>query len=280
MELLQSSALPLGYAAELHTVYHPMVLLSRALLKRSLSFCDSLCVLCPFFIHNLETTTIRYVSLLWITACGKDDGMEWISILLLATAVSFDSLSLGIAYSLTQVRVPVSARLVVSGISGLVVVFTMSLGAKTWGLLSDSLANQLGGALLLALGAYTLLRGLEVPERKETPQNSQVPKTSQILRVLLRPNRADLDNSQQISGFEAIVLGLALAMDACAAGFGALVASLPQSAMVLSVFFANLAFLSLGLSQGQRLQKRKGLQSWKWMPGTLIMLLGVFRLLF
>lgn len=218
--------------------------------------------------------------------------MQWLSILMLATAVSFDSFAIGTTYGLARIRIPFFARILVSLISATMLLLAMVVGQVLSQWFSTEAADLLGAGILILLGLYTFWRGYQsqdTPEEvglstSEPPTqpylvfNIRIPVMGLMIQVIKQPLAADYDKSKIISFQEAILLGIALALDSLAAGIGAAVLGLSPGYTGGAVVLANLLFLSLGLQGGRVLKEKMKRIPLQWLPGSLIILLGILRI--
>lgn len=203
----------------------------------------------------------------------------WVSVLLLAVVVSFDSLAMGITYGLNGIAIPLGSKVVLSFVSGCSVLIAMSLGLLLEQKISASLATILGGIIFILLGLYHLWRSYRSDDSKILI-NWRIPIFGLIIQVLQEPLAADSDQSQTIAGAEAFVLGGALALDAVAAGFGAAMLALPIWPSTIAVMLASFIFISQGLKTGSSLtlRPRKG-PDLRWMPGIIVISMGLLRII-
>lgn len=207
--------------------------------------------------------------------------MVLLSVVFLAIAVSFDALAIGITYGLNRITIPLWSNVVLSLVSGCTFLVTMLLGALFERRLDPRLTTILGGVIFLALGFYSLWRNYRVTQVSGVLINWRIPVLGLIIQVFKEPLSADADQSKHITSAEALILGGALALDATAAGFGAAVLTLPVWPTTMAVMLASLVFISQGLKVGASLvDDPKKQQDWRWVPGTIILFLGLFKLFF
>lgn len=206
--------------------------------------------------------------------------MQWISVLILAVAVSIDSLAMGITYGLNQIAIPWSSRLALGLVSGCSVLAAMALGGLVEQWLTPSSAQALGGCIFILLGLYSLWRSYQ-PKQPRILVNLRIPILGLIVQVFQEPLTADLDCSQTITGGEAFLLGGALALDALAAGIGAALIKLPLWPTTLAVALATLIFISQGLRTGTTLRSlpQKG-PDLRWLPGVIVFSMGLLKIIF
>jgi putative Mn2+ efflux pump MntP len=186
-------------------------------------------------------------------------------IILLAIAVSLDGLGAGLACGLKQVRIPFLSVVLIGAAAGGAVLISMLLGAWLGGFFYPKLAGRAGGLILAGLGLYMLGQALRGGEAKG------------LFGLLHDPAKADADNSGSIRGHEAVVLGVALALDGFGAGFGAALAGLSPAATGLAVALANVAFVSAGLHLG-RMVSPQAQRHMMILPGLIILVLGALKI--
>lgn len=208
--------------------------------------------------------------------------MIWIPVILLAVAVSVDSLTIGVTYGMNFIAIPPLSKAVLSLVSGLSVLVSMAVGWVFEQRLHSSLATLLGGLVFVLLGLYQLWRNYRPPASRMLI-DWRIPVLGLIIKVWREPLLADSDQSQTISGEEAFVLGGALALDAIAAGFGAAILGLPIWLTTLAVTAGSYLFITLGLKAGVVLvlmsapRLRRDL---RWLPGVLVISIGLLKIVF
>src|SRR5699024_693330 len=96
--------------------------------------------------------------------------------------------------------------------------------------------------------------------------------------LLTKPEKADMDQSGVISVNEALLLGIALALDAFGAGIGA--AFLGYSPLVTTLLTSSMSgfFVFSGLQIGLLLSKNEQLQKMTFIPPLLLIGLGLMNI--
>lgn len=99
-----------------------------------------------------------------------------------------------------------------------------------------------------------------------------------VIQILKTPSAADVDRSGVISASEAAMLGVALSLDSFGAGIGAAMLGFNPwlTAAVISVFGA--VFLAAGLHLGFRLSGIRWMHRLNWIPGIMLMVMGLYKL--
>lgn len=201
--------------------------------------------------------------------------MDVATLALFGFALSVDSFGAGLAYGLKQIRVSVLSLAVIGCLSAVAVGISLGLGRLVAFATPSSIAEILGGVLLILIGLGILCGN--VREAREKVFQIRIAPLGMVIQVLFEPLHADLDRSGTLSLREAGLLGLALAMDSFAAGFAL---GLTGSFSILVPFVigtGTLAFAAAGLGLGRRSAVRLGQRVGR-LPGYLLVALGVFRL--
>ena len=99
-----------------------------------------------------------------------------------------------------------------------------------------------------------------------------------IINILREPAAAGFDRSGTINHFEAVFLGLALALDALGAGFGAGMIGFSGPSAPLLIGLLSILLVFTGSFFGKRLGNVLP-QHFKVVPGLIILFLGILNLL-
>lgn len=214
-----------------------------------------------------------------------------LSLLLLAIALSLDSFGAGVTYGLRQIRIPFFSVVVIALCSGFMIVLSMLGGQWLSRWLSPGVADGLGAGIMIGIGLFALWNASR--KKVETEEKvSRLDETSNrrvillefrtlgyMVQILKTPTAADMDRSGTISPVEAVMLGLALSLDAFGAGFGA--ALLGYSPWLTAVMIAGVSslFLLAGMRAGFRLHRWNWGRTAVYLPGILLMGIGVSRLI-
>lgn len=203
------------------------------------------------------------------------------ALFLLVIAVSLDSFTVGVTYGMKQVKIPFLAVFIIMFCSGLVVVTSMSIGHILRLFISEKMTSFLGGLIFIALGIIVLISLIRTSSSKPTTENNNYEDEhlNNIKTVLKSPEKADLDKSGSISLSEALLLGIALALDAFGAGIGA--ALLEFSPMTTTILIALMSgvFLFSGCQIGLQLSRFKLFQKLTFAPPFILISLGIYNML-
>ncbi|MBD3108347.1 sporulation membrane protein YtaF [Bacillus sp. AGMB 02131] len=211
------------------------------------------------------------------------------ALMLLAFAVSLDSFSVGFTYGIRKMKIPLFSILIIACMSAITLLASMLIGELISNLLSPMVASRIGGIIIVGLGLWIVWQTLRSPDdQREEQQTSAVTEEKVIatiemkyfgiaINILKKPMEADIDRSGTINGLEAILLGLALSLDAFGAGIGA--AMLGFSPLILSVSIGIMSslFLLMGMIFGNKLSFSKAVGKLTFLPGVLLIVIGILK---
>lgn len=206
--------------------------------------------------------------------------MPLVSVVMLGMAVSFDGFGVGFAYGLRRVHIPPVSLLIICVSSAVSVFVSMYAASLVKTLFSPQVGSILGGIMLMGVGfiiiRQSLREGSAGEVRLKNPGEGRG--ISYLSGMLREPSRADFDRSGVITGREAMVLGVALAMDAFGAGFGAAMMGFAPLTTSLAVGAAKLALVNVGLILGKRYANNVSGERAAVFAGLVLMILGIVHL--
>lgn len=229
--------------------------------------------------------------------------LPYVSIVLLAFAVSLDSFGVGLNYGLRRIKIPKTSILIIAGFSGMMMFVSMLLGAWIAPILPEQYASWTGGAILIIIGCWAFIQMRRQKDQGEEKHGYTRSRTSEhdvkpvrnldpkrvlhlefrrlgiVIEILRTPSTADIDRSGTISSGEAVLLGTALALDAFGAGIGAAFIGLTPwlTAPMIAIFCA--IFLWLGYGAGQVASHIVWLRKLSFLPSVILIVLGLSKLL-
>lgn len=223
----------------------------------------------------------------------------WLALLLVSLAISMDSVSVGLTYGLRNMRMPFLSLVVVSGCSFAVVYGVMLVGSSLIEWLTPEIGKYIGAAVLILMGLFTLWRliatrsGTEAQEsaaasnaivaaEKQEEQEpivllSQFRIFGVMIQILKDPSKADADRSGHIMGWEAVMLGLALSLDAFGAGISLTFLGYSPLLVALCIAVMSALLLVVGIALGRRAGKSSWLTRLTWLPPILLICIGVAK---
>lgn len=207
-----------------------------------------------------------------------------ISLLLLALAVSLDSFSVGFTYGLRKMKIPFKSIAIIAGCSAITLIIAMVFGHILERVFTATVAESIGGVILILLGAWILFQFFRPEKEKEvlphekTIINFEIKSLGIVINILKKPMSADFDHSGTITGIEALMLGLALSLDAFGAGVGAAMLGFSPIYLAGSVASMSLIFVYLGLTIGTLFSHNSWVQRFSFLPGILLILIGIWKI--
>lgn len=213
--------------------------------------------------------------------------MYWFSLLFLAFAISLDGFSVGTIYGLRKMHIPLTAILLISACSFLMIIVSMTMGNIIEPVLSPRAASNLGGGLLILIGSGALLQYFRGQRKRQEPKpqirkQHRLKKKCSRLRIFAKifrdPVSADLDHSGNISVIEASLLGLALSFDAFGAGISAAFLGYATIWTACIVAFMSGLFLWTGKTIGYRCSEMAFMNKASFIPGLLLIIIGIWKI--
>lgn len=228
------------------------------------------------------------------------------ALFMLAFAVSLDGFGVGATYGLRHIRVSLRAIGLISSFSGLTMLISMGLGQWLVTLFSPQITERLGAFILLGIGVWVVYQNMSLRDRdggseSETfaafglsaeqgqtviPADLTVRSLLKIeikwlrlmIQILRTPSVADVDRSGWISPTEAVLLGLALSLDAFGAGIGAALIGYPPIGTATCITVMSGMFVLLGIQVGFRFASLKSLERLSLLPGLILIFMGLLKM--
>ncbi len=209
--------------------------------------------------------------------------MQILPLIMLAFAVSLDSFNVGFTYGMRGMKIPHRSIAIIAACSAASMLLAMTAGTAISSVLSPELAGHAGGLVLILIGVWIVHQFFkqEHSDREHSGPvefKFEVESLGLVISILRKPMSADIDKSGEIRGIEALLLGIALALDAFGAGLGA--AMLDFSPLVTALLTASMSSLLVlgGMKAGMRLAGINLLKKASLLPGFILILLGVWRM--
>ena len=215
--------------------------------------------------------------------------MDLISLVLLALALSLDSLTVGLLYGVRGIKLSWNAMLIVSLATGLLLSAAMGGGRMMASWLEPGVAQRLGALLLTGVGLWITYQTWR-SHRQGGAAAAALPTEGPlkvwrlrlgdvrlVIEILREPGAADMDRSGHINPLEAVFLGVALALDSIAAGLGAAMAGFSPYGLPLAAAAGSFGLMFVG-SRGARLLPFRLEGPWSMVHGLVLVFLGVYRM--
>ncbi|SDW95618.1 putative sporulation protein YtaF [Marininema mesophilum] len=205
--------------------------------------------------------------------------------ILLAMAVSLDSFGVGVTYGLRRIRIHWVSILIIGCCSGGVAGLSMQLGRIGAMWIPPSITSGVGATILVFMGLYTLV---QVRQSHSSQSNKELTtpvrvfsfelrKFGIVIQILKSPIAADRDDSGVISSGEAVWLGMALSLDAFGVGLGAALLGFSPWMAAGTIALMSVLFLAMGMRIGFRFRGWAFFSAGAYIPGILLIVMGVIR---
>jgi putative sporulation protein YtaF len=204
--------------------------------------------------------------------------MEFFEALLLAVALSVDGFAVGLSYGIGKVKITFFPIVLITLCSALAMTISIFAGQLAGAFFTLQLAGILGGSILILIGLWQLVEGLKKYKNSPILLRINLKMFGLVLQVIREPENADIDRSGDINLREALLLGIALNLDAIGAGFGAGLAGfslLLIPIVTLALFFALFTGLLIGEKYATGLLGEKGYI----IPGFILIAVGLINIL-
>jgi len=198
-----------------------------------------------------------------------------ISVILLCMAVSVDGFGVGFSYGLRKVHIPLPSLFIICLSSALSIFISMQVGSRVADVFGEGPASYFGGIMLMLVGFYLIKQAFFCKKEKPTPEMPKKTGLALLAAILREPEKADFDRSGEINAREAVILGVALALDAFGTGFSAAMMGFSPLAVSLTVGITKLIFLSAGLVFGKQYAQKFKEGNATFVAGVVLMLLGL-----
>ena len=222
--------------------------------------------------------------------------MSGVSVFILAFAVSLDSFGVGLTYGLRKIRISIVPLILISLLSGLMILLAIQIGSGLLYIIPESAAQSLGGVLLLLIGVWTIyhlfsqknktsaLQQYEHKQKKgiftDNVITIEIKRLGILIQILKTPMEADIDKSGEISLAEAGILGLALSLDAFGAGIGAALVGYSPLLTAALISLCSFCCLYFGVLFGKTFSTVQMFQKLSYLPGIMLILLGMTKIFY
>lgn len=228
--------------------------------------------------------------------------LPFISLLILALAVSLDGFGVGVMYGLRKIRIPPVSVAIISLCSGCIIYLSMQIGVFISRFVAPDIAKAIGGVILIGIGIWAVYQVMS-KKKEDDEGSSQVPSSTTVrdesaqvptvkevvyielkrlglvIQILRKPSIADIDRSGNISASEAVLLGVALSLDAFGAGIGAALIGFAPLLTSAVIALASGTFLASGLRIGYKYADLSWMRRLSVFPGFVLIIMGIMKLM-
>lgn len=221
-------------------------------------------------------------------------------LLALSIAANLDNLGVGIAYGMGRNRISNFSNFLIALLSAVLTFLAMMFGRWVQRLLPVQVANDLGAVIIVGVGFWVafepaaepllsfirsfLVRNFSEPLTRLfsifTQAWQRTDRSQTVPPINIPPRTFKQSRSRLVSLKETLILGISLALNAMAGGFGASLAG--HNALFTSLGIGIVSYLTI--DSGQRLSKTYFSKSLgplsQKVAGLLLILIGVYELIF
>jgi putative sporulation protein YtaF len=215
--------------------------------------------------------------------------MHLFSIILISLGANLDNLSIGLSYGMRKIRIPIIAIIIISLLSGLFTLISCLAGHLLSDVIPNYFSNIIGGGIIIFVGVWIITASFlknkrkikeDIKNRQEAISSEKPPNTEVdgLIEIIQDPDKADRDGSGDISIKESILLGIALAINCLATGFGAGMTGVNVYAISAATALFSLITILLGLKIGIWCQKYLSGKKADIISGILLIIIGLYEI--
>jgi len=209
--------------------------------------------------------------------------MSFFQVLTAAIALNLDALFFGIAFGAKGIKILFKSKVVIFCISLLVAMLSFLIGRYLGKYLSIELSSHLGPAFMILIGTFFTIRTFFERDRQDVPKtlvNFSLKSLGLTIKIIKEPQVSDIDKSGFIEPFEAVFVSLALSFDSLSASFSLGLSNLANIYEILLIPIVQLIAISVGNVLAHSLKYLKKFWFANYIPGIVLIFLGLYNLLF
>jgi putative sporulation protein YtaF len=146
---------------------------------------------------------------------------HFIYILLIALANNVDNIGARIAYSIRGIKITTEINVWISVITFIISMTAAYSGSVLSELLNKQVSSVISMLLLSTIGLWIIAEPYIKKKDNRSHEESARENGKSIFHIMLKPEKADMDNSKHIDFKEATVLGIALSINNIGGGISA-----------------------------------------------------------
>ena len=196
--------------------------------------------------------------------------MNILSLLTFIFICSIDNLIVAIAYGLKNIKVNLSANLIIGFVSALGTFISMKFGNLLLYIIPNKIASLIGSLILISIGVWFIFDWIK--------KDNNIPKIESY-NLIDCPERADQDYSGYIDLKESFSLSLALTINNFALGIGGSISGLNLWTTSIFILLFSIFLIPLGIFIGSKISYTKIGNKSSLLSGLLLIILAIFQLL-
>ena len=207
--------------------------------------------------------------------------MSIFSSIILALIASLDSLIIGIAYGVKNIKISFAINTFIASIVTLGTFLSMYLGLQLCSFLDKTVTTILGSSLLILIGFWMVFDYFH-KHKKEVSNNTCSVDIVEYLdydNIMLKDKTADIDGSGAIELKEGISLAIALSLNNFSLGLGASIAGICISTTTIFTFIFSIIMVVVGLSIGNSVLSKFFGKISSLFSAIIIIIMGIWQIL-
>lgn len=197
-----------------------------------------------------------------------------LSALLFSLASNMDNVVVGIAYGIKKIKIGILANIIIAIVTSTGTFLSMSLGMYISKLLSPSVANGLGAAVIIILGIYFVTQSII---KLVNNTRSKELALKDITDMIEYAEKSDLDNSGDISMKEALIIAFGLTFNNLGTGVAASITGVSIQFTVISTFILSILTIIFGEAVGNHVLGKFLGKYASLFSGVLLIILGIIE---
>ena len=209
----------------------------------------------------------------------------WLQLIFLSVALSIDGFGVGVSLGMRRMKIPFKSIVVISICSAISLGVAMVIGEFISQHVSQGAAEKTGGIILIFLGVWMVFQFFkkekettEIQSKEKIIFNFEIKSLGVVINILQKPSDVDFDKSGTINGVEALVLGVCTFAGCVWCGnWSSYDWDFPINSCS-SIGCMSSIFIWSGLQSGKLLSKIKLVKHLSFLPGILLIIIGIFKL--
>lgn len=209
--------------------------------------------------------------------------MNLFQIFTAAIALNLDALFFGIAFGTKGIKILFKSKVIIFCISLLVSILAFSSGKHFGKYFSTQISNYLGSSIMIVIGLLLIIRTLIEKNKEDVPKtliNFSLKSLGLTIKIIKEPQKSDIDKSGFIEPIEAVFVAIALSFDSLSASFSLGLSSSANIYEILLIPLVQLLAISSGNSLAHSLKYLEKFCLAKYLPGIVLILLGIYNFIF
>lgn len=202
---------------------------------------------------------------------------------MIASALSIDSFTAGLAYGSNKIKLPFRSVMIINVVCSSILGIALFAGAFISSYLPHWLTVTVSFTILVIIGIIKLLDSIT---KSIIRKHSNISKKftlsilnfNFILNLYANPEKADLDQSNSLSPYEAVLLAISLSFDGIAIGLGAGIIQVNVLAVILWSLITDALFLMCGHVVGTKIAQKLPFNI-SWISGIVLIGLAFSKIL-